>query len=131
MDFILMYSYLQQSNKLPDLKVQSALNSEIEYFKNSKDPGDSIQYQTIKRFWRIIDRDFKIPQELYENVKGIDLITVKGLYCDQIKIDTNIFFQQLRDEADALNYNTSNALLSLIFLKKNNCYTDSELNALN
>ena len=64
-------------------------------------------------------------------MKGIDLITVKGLYCDQIKIDTNIFFQQLRDEADALNYNTSNALLSLIFLKKNNCYTDSELNALN
>ena len=64
-------------------------------------------------------------------MKGIDLITVKGLYCDQIKIDTNIFFQQLRDEADALNYNTSHALLSLIFLKKNNCYSDTEMNALN
>ena len=131
MDFILVYSYLQQSNELPDLKVQSALNSEIEYYKNSKDPGDSIQYQTIKRFWRLVDRDFKIPQELYENAKGVDSITVKGLYCDQIKIDTNIFFQQLRDEADALNYSTSHALLSLIFLKKNNCYSDTEMNALN
>lgn len=130
MDFVFVYSYLQQNHEMPDLVLNSAIDNELEYYKNSDDQGDSLQYLMMQRFWRLIDADYKIDPEIFYGSEGLDSVTVQALYCDQFQIDTASYFSHLRKSSEALNYNTTHALLSLVFLKNNHCYTDESLESL-
>ncbi|MFZ9027771.1 MAG: hypothetical protein ACO2Z9_02085 [Crocinitomicaceae bacterium] len=130
-NIVMIYNYLQQTNDLPDLKSQSAFDDQITYFKNSTDFNDSVNYSIIQQFWRLKDPNYKLPEQLLKSASGIDSLTLLALYCDQYAIDSTSHFSRLKKAGESKDSETNIALLTLAFLKNNNCYSLDELRSLN
>lgn len=130
-NIVMIYNFLQQTNDLPDLNAQSAFDDQISYLRNSKERGDSLEYQMIQRFWKLKDPEFKLSQELLNTAKGIDSLTLMALYCDQFNLDSTNYFPELRKAGKAQDYRTNNALLGLAFIQRNKCFSEKELESIN
>lgn len=130
-NIVMIYNYLQQANDLPDLKSQSAFDDQIAYFENSDDFNDSVNYSIIQQFWKLKDPEYKLPKYLLNAATGIDSLTLLALYCDQFSIDSTSHFSRLRRAGKSKDSETNIALLTLAFLKNNECFTPDELKSLN
>ncbi len=130
-NIVMIYNYLQQTNDLPNLKSQSAFNDQIAYFENSDDFNDSVNYSIIQQFWKLKDPEYKLPEYLLNAATGIDSLTLLALYCDQFSIDSTSHFSRLRRAGKSKDPETNIALLTLAFLKNNQCFTADELKSLN
>lgn len=127
LEVMLVYNFLQQENDLPDLEYTSKLRAQFKYLSDleSLNTNDASELNTLRRFWKFVDPEYKIDSANFYGATGMDSITIQGLYCDLFNVSSDSFFTLLESQLIGSDYRTTHALFAFNLALKNDCFEEA------
>jgi hypothetical protein len=82
--------------------------------------GNAIEARQLRSWRGLFDPHYQISTQDYSQLAGFDAVTFAGVYCHQYPLDAS-YIQAVTDFAALGGYDTSHALLALLWAIDNDC----------
>jgi hypothetical protein len=126
-DFIFLYKNLSEKLCWPELHHVKNFSLYEDSLKNAGDKNSQKILHNIYLYKKIFDSNHKIDSSDIANATDLNLLSLKALYCDCFKINSDTYLKELENIAGQGEYYTTHSLLHLYWLKKYNCLKKSDL----